>query len=284
MSVIDYHADLNVLVSVKGHPYPRDGFFELFEQMQGVTYTAVEQPASQVMLCPENAAGYDAVVLYDMPGIDFSSQPPELVPPGEAFKSQFLELLQQGKGMVFLHHAIAGWPLWPEYGDIIGGRFFYLPTEVRGVPSCDSGYRHNVEHHIECVVEHPVTSGLPQSFTMTDELYLYHVEESGIIPLLRSHASFQREQFYSAQRAVNGEMYSREGWNPKAGSSLVGWVKHYRNSPIVYLQMGDGLQAYENPSFQMLLQNAIQWVASSEASHWAGKRYMAESELRTDID
>ena len=78
------------------------------------------------------------LVFYDMPGIDFSTQPPGFVAPSDKLKEGFMSLLEAGKGMVFLHHAIAGWPLWPEYGEVIGGRFFYSPTASRGEPVLDS--------------------------------------------------------------------------------------------------------------------------------------------------
>ena len=29
-------------------------------------------------------------------------------------------MLQNGKGLIFLHHALAGWPLWEEWANIIG--------------------------------------------------------------------------------------------------------------------------------------------------------------------
>ncbi len=269
MSIIDFRSPLRLLVSVKGHPYPRDAFFSLFEDMPDVAYTAVEQPASQVLMTPSHASDYDAIVFYDMPGIDFSTQPPELVPPSETFKHDFLALLEQGKGMVFLHHAIAGWPLWPEYGEIIGGRFLYLPAEVRGQWCSDSGYRHAVDHTVRVLQRHPVTEGLVDQFSILDELYLYQVFADRVEPLLGSNFRFDRSQFYSAQRAVNGEMYTRDAWQPGQGSDLVGWVTRYGRSPIVYLQMGDGVTAYENASFRQLLENAVRWVTSPESHQWA---------------
>ena len=116
MGIIDYHSPLNILISVKGHPYERDAFAAVFESFEGIRHTFVEQPASQAFMNPEAAAPYDAIVFYDMPGIDFSTQPPGFVAPPEDLKKGFMDLLSEGKGMVFLHHAIAGWPLWPEYG------------------------------------------------------------------------------------------------------------------------------------------------------------------------
>lgn len=279
MSVIDYRSPLQVLVSVKGHPYNRDAFFRMFEDLPGVAYTAVEQPASQVLLTPEHAADYDVVVFYDMPGIDFSTQPPTLVPPAPDVQRQFLELPEQGKGMVFLHHAIAAWPLWPEYAEIVGGRFLYLPGELRGRSCSDSGYRHAVSYEAEVLAEHPVTKGLGSRFAVSDELYLYQVFEQDVVPLLASDYTFDREHFYSASLAVNDVLYSREGWQAEPGSRLIGWVKHYRNSPIVYLQPGDDVAAYENPAYQRLLGNAIQWASSEAAADWARSRNRAGGAL-----
>ena len=272
MSIIDYNSPTNILVSVKGHPYPRDDFFDVFESMEGIAYTAVEQPASQVFLTPEHAGLFDGAVLYDMPGIDFSSQPPRLVAPPESLQRGLPALLERGFGLVFLHHAVAGWPLWPEYGEIVGGRFLYRPGTVRGQPCPDSGYRHAVAHNIRVLQDHPVTDGVERNFPLTDELYLYEVFDDSVIPLLDSDYTFDREHFYSAELAVTGRLYSNEGWEHPPGSSLVGWVKHYRNSPVVYLQPGDGSEAYRDPNFRRLLNNAVRWVTSVEAREWARQR------------
>ena len=56
--------------------------------------------------------------MYDMPGIQFGEDGPVLETPSDGYKRGFLDLLESGKGMVFMHHAIAGWPAWEEYADI----------------------------------------------------------------------------------------------------------------------------------------------------------------------
>ena len=275
MSTIDYRSATRVLVSVKGHPYPRDAFCNLLQSMPGFAFTAVEQPASQVFLASEHGLAYDAFVLYDMPGIDFSTQPPVPVPTPEVFRRGFPELLERGKGCVFLHHAIAGWPDWPEYAEIVGGRFLYLPARLRGRECADSGYRHAVPYTASVLAAHPVTEGVASRFAITDELYLCEVFADDVIPLLASDYTFDSRHFYSATRAVSGQLHSNAGWTHPPGSNLIGWVKHYRNSPIVYLQPGDGEQAYANPAFRRLLQNALEWVTSEEAHRWARERYRA---------
>jgi hypothetical protein len=266
--------DKEILLITKGHPFQRDAFFKVFDSLAGVSWTHVEQPAAQVFFDPRLAKPYDAFVLYDMPGIRFRSDgPPDFLEPPDELKRHIEELLERGIGLVFLHHAVAGWPAWPEYAEIVGGRFLYLPGELRGIARQDSGYRHEVAHQVQVVADHPVTRGVPKTFSITDELYLYEVFEDDVIALLRSEHAFERDNFYSAAKVVReGKMFSNEGWQHARGSDLIGWVKHYRNSPIVYLQCGDGPQTYDDPNYRLLLANAIAWVSSAQARDWARER------------
>lgn len=271
MPIIRYGEALNVLVAAKGHPYLRDPFMALFDEMEGIAATLVEQPLAARLMNPEGMRGFDALVLYDMPGLDFRKpQPPQFVEPEESFKEGFRALLDSGKGVVALHHAIAGWPAWQEYGEILGGRFLYKPAELRGRACPDSGYRHDVAHEIVAVDPgHPVLTGLPTRFSLTDELYLFEVFTDRVTPLLRSRHAFVRDNFYSAALAVSGKMFSNEGWVHPDGPDLVGWVKRARKSPLVYLQPGDGPATYGDANYRRLIANAIRWVASPEARGWA---------------
>ncbi len=107
---------------------------------------------------------------------------------------------------------------------------------------------------------------------MTDELYLCPVFEGDVEPLLRSDYPFDAAHFYSAARAVAGDMYSREDWDHSAGCSLVGWATSWGSSPIVYLQGGDDAAALGNAHFRRLVHNAVRWVSSEDARHWAQQR------------
>jgi len=273
MSIINYAGSRQLLVTARGHPYERDAFSTLFEPLQDFNWALVEQPAAAYLFGPQLRERFAACVCYDMPGVDFTAgAPPALLEPGDEFKEGFLALLEAGMGFVFLHHSIAAWPAWEEYAEIVGGRFHYRPGELRGVSWPDSGYRHEVEHQVSVVQEHPVTAGVPSSFSMTDELYLCPQFEDSFTPLLVSDYAFTEENFYSARQAVAGNMFSRQDWNHPPGSPIIGWVKHYGNSPIVYLQGGDDDRAYANEHYQRLLHNAIRWVASDDAHQWARAR------------
>ena len=266
MPVVRHGEPLNVLVAAKGHPYLRDPFMAVFDDLPGIACTLVEQPAAALLMTREGMEGFDALVLYDMPGLDFAADPkPGYVEPDAAFKSGFEALLTQGKGVVALHHALAGWPAWPQYGEWLGGCFLYRPGELRGEAKLDSGYRHDVAYEAVAVADHPVLAGLPPRFPLTDELYLAEVFEDAVTPLLRADHPFTREGFHSAAHAVAGRMYDNEGWDHPPGSNLIGWIKRAINSPLVYLQPGDGPPTYQSPHYRRLVENAIRWVASPEA-------------------
>lgn len=255
-----------VLLVTKGHPFDRAAFFELFDALPDVGWTHVEHPAAEALFAPEEAHRFDAFVCYDMPGIRFRpGQGPEFPEPDPKLKARLAALVESGFGFVFLHHAIAGWPAWEEYAELLGGRFLYLPGQLRGQARQDSGYRHGVTHTVRVVADHPVTAGVPAAFEITDELYLYEVFDDAVVPLLASDHAFTQENFYSAARVVrDGRMYDNEGWTHAPGSNLIGWARTVGKSRIVYLQCGDDPVAYGNPHFRTLITNAIRWVSARD--------------------
>ena len=268
MPTIRYNTPLRIMVSVKGHPFDRNAFGAMFDDMTDVQASFVDQPAAGRLMNPQAMAGFDALVLYDMPGLNFAAdgEKPGYVAPEPDVKAGFEALLTAGIGVVALHHAIAGWPTWPQYADWLGGRFLYAPREVRGTVRADSGYRHDVAYDAEVVDHaHPVAAGVPATFAMTDELYLHEVFEADVTPLLRARHAFVEGGFYSAHQVVaHGRMFSNDGWRHAPGSNLIGWTKTAINSRLVYLQPGDGPETYANPHYRRLVRNAIGWVAGKE--------------------
>lgn len=268
MPTIDYQSPLKVLLAVRGHPFDRTALDAMFQSMEGISTTVVDQPAAAQLMNPEGMAPYDVLVLYDMPGLDFDAEynKPAYIEPDTAFCEGFEALLDQGKGIVALHHSIAGWPAWPSYTDYLGGTFLYRPGQVRDEEKPDSGYRHKVDYVAEVVnPEHPIMAGIPASFPMNDELYLGEVFESEVTPLLRARYAYVQDNFYSATAAMEGRMFNNEGWEHAEGSNLIGWTKRAGNSPLVYLQPGDDKITYDNPVYRRLVENAIHWVISPQA-------------------
>jgi type 1 glutamine amidotransferase len=256
--------DVRVALVTKGHPFDAAAFFDVFDSIDGIVWEHVEHPAALDLVEPDRAAAYDVFVMYDMPGIRFTraDPPAEIDPPPAGYAEKFRALLDAGKGMVFLHHAIAGWPAWEAYARIVGGRFHYQPAVLDGVEYPDSGYRHDVTHTVEVLDPgHPVCAGVDPTFTITDELYLFPVLDDDVTPLMRSTYDFVDTNFWSADRAIRGMRDDRAGWHHPPGSDLVAWTKTVGASPIVYLQFGDGPVTYADPTYRRVLANAIRWTA-----------------------
>ncbi len=109
---------LDVLVVTGGHPFEADPFFEVFDGLDGITWTASDTPLP----------GHDVVVLYDMPGLTFTGHEPPVVvtEPTAAQKQVFADLTAAGTGLVVLHHAVASWPAWPGFAELVGALDFAI--------------------------------------------------------------------------------------------------------------------------------------------------------------
>ncbi|MGC9960923.1 MAG: ThuA domain-containing protein [Acidimicrobiales bacterium] len=262
---------LKVLVVTGGHPFEQEPFLAIFDAVGGIAWEHEEPPRAREHFRPGRAGEFDAIVCYDMQGIVFNKPDlPRLLTPPAEYAEGFRQMLEAGQGIVFLHHAMSAWPTWPLWAEVVGGRWNYVPGELRGRSWPASGYTREVEHHISCIdPAHPICAGLEEGFDIVDEIYLNPVLEDSVVPLLRTDFDMSPESFFSGQHAIQGRLYDREGWTHPPGRGLVGWVKTAGRSPIAYLQSGHGPAAYGNAGFRRLLSNAIAWVASDEAHRWA---------------
>ncbi len=251
----DVNDQLDVLVVTGGHPFEAEPFFAVFDDLPGIRWSGATAPE----------AGHDVVVFYDLPGLRFtrSDPPAELIEPSADQRAVIDQLCADGAGLVFLHHAVAGWPAWPEYAELVGGRFHYQPGRMGGVDYPDSGYVFDVTHTVEVLApEHPVCAGLGESFTLTDELYCFPVLTGDVTPLMRTtFDTSDASRFFSADLAIRGQRESNDGWTHPPGSDLVAWARQAGASRVVYLQFGDGPVTYADPSFRRALANAIDWAA-----------------------
>lgn len=243
-----------------GHPFERPAFLAMLPSA-GWEVVALRHPAAETELPALSIDAGDVLLCYDMPGYHFTPGAMATRAPSADFQRSILERAEAGCGMVLMHHALAGWPDWPEWGDIAGGRFLYRAATVRGRACGDSGYLPSVSYHASVVGDHPVTAGLPGSFEVTDELYLAEVFEADVEPLLVTDFDLASPGFRSAAAAVG--LASPEAWNRPQGSRLLAWAHAYREARVVTLQPGDGPSAYANPCLQRLLAQALNWVGRS---------------------
>jgi uncharacterized protein len=215
---------IRVLVTVGGHNFEEQPFYAIFEAMPDVKWTKLEMPQGANQLKPGLKRDFDVLVMYDM----FRGTTPEQ-------QKAFLELLNQGIGVVSLHHNLCSRLEWPEFRRIIGGWYFYEPGKIDGVSYKASSYYLDQVMNVSVVDrEHPVTKGI-EDFRIEDESY----QDCWIDPM----AKVLLKTDY-----------------PKSNPSLA-WTKTYGKSPIVYIELGHSRKTYDNPNYRRFVHQAIRWVA-----------------------
>ncbi|HKY23198.1 MAG TPA: ThuA domain-containing protein [Vicinamibacterales bacterium] len=264
---------IKLLLITKGHGFERNPYFQMWDALgETVTWTHVEHPAADLMMTPQYAKNFDVLAFFDLggpggPTTTWDGKPIEghlssnkrLYPnPSPELKTGFRDLLRQGKGMVFLHHASAAWVhTWPEYAEVVGGACDWSAnTTIRGIDMPNHLAAGSTPQHITIVnPKHPIAEGLTDGFDLIDEAYACAWFEDSVTPIARTDF-----------RPADPARYLGTKW---PYSNLSAWVKVSENSPVFYGQMGHGPSAWFNPKYRQFLTNAIKWAASPEALAWA---------------
>jgi type 1 glutamine amidotransferase len=215
---------VRVLVITGGHDFKEEQFKQMFDSLgKDIKYEIAELPAAYDKFLPENRDQYDVLVFYHMW---------QVITPQQA--KNLSECISQGKPLVVLHHSICAYDDWPEYYNIIGGKYFHKPTIVNGIeyPACS--YIHDLHFKVRIVSpDNPVTKGL-SDFDIFDETYKGYYVQDGVTPLLTT--------------------------DEPTSSPVIGWTKTYGKARIVTLQSGHDVPTFGNPNFRKLLKQAIEWV------------------------
>lgn len=147
--------ETRIIIVTGGHDFEREAFFQLFDNMEGISYKELKHPEANIQLGELDPKTFDAVLFYDMPKTI-----------SEAEKESYHQLLKWGKGLLFLHHSLASYQDWDEYKTIIGGKYH----EERNSPH-SSSYRHDVTFPVMIKdPAHAITKGI-SDFDILDEVY-----------------------------------------------------------------------------------------------------------------
>ena len=263
----------DVLVLTGGHRVDFDALFAMMSAVcepVGWRWAHAHQPSGQSWLVPEAASRWDAVLCHDLPGLRLRrGSAPEPVAPSTAVRESLRDMLSAGVGLVMTHHALAGWPAWEAWADVMGGRFHYAPGRWRGVDWPSSGTR--IATYTAHVVEptHPVCVGL-DDFELTDELYCCPIVERDVVPLIRADVNMDGRLFTSTYEYVllGQEAAPDCALHPPA-SDLIVWATAVERSPVVYIQPGDTAATFAAEPYRRLVANALAWVSSPAAHAWA---------------
>ncbi len=164
----------------------------------------------------------DVLVLYDLV---------QTAALDDAKSKNLRDFLESGKGMVVLHHAIADyndWPWWFE--QVVGGKYLLKAEGERPA----STYKHDEDVYVEPATAHAITRGLTP-LHLLDETYKGMWISPKVTVLLKTD-------------------------NPTSDGP-VAWISPYEKSRVVYIQLGHGHYAHQNPDYQELVHRAILWAA-----------------------
>ena len=103
----------DLVVLSGGHPYEAEPFAAMLSSLDGWRVTHLIHPEAERLVGEGAADAADAVLFYDMPGYMFADGKLVTRPPSEAFRRAIMARFASGKGAVAMHHALAGWALWP---------------------------------------------------------------------------------------------------------------------------------------------------------------------------
>ena len=197
-----------------------------------------EEPAG---ITEATLAAYDALVLdYDGPRW------------GETTEKAVERFVQSGKGLIAVHaasYAFTGLevlgdnhvptgikePAWPEYLQMLGGWWTEGPPKTAHAP------RHCFS--VKLVDrEHPVTQGLKESFTTSDELYHSH----HMLPSVHVLAT-------AFDDPANGGTGKDE--------PMI-WTNQYGKGRVIYTALGHDVAAQQEPEFIATFARGTEWVAT----------------------
>ena len=217
------NAPVRVLLITGGHDF-HNSLDAYMQSLPGIVVTHVKHPNALSMLRSENRSLYDVVLLYDTYNTTSDQE-----------KKDFADCFREGKGLVVWHHATASYRDWPEYQEIIGGRYYFIPwTDSKGVSHPPSTYKHDVQFRVKVAdKKHPVTKGL-KDFDILDETY-------GIF-------------------CVNPDVHVLLTTEETTSTPSIAWTKRYGKSKVVTILLGHDQHAWNNPNHKKLLTQAIHWA------------------------
>ena len=213
-----------VLIVTGGHGYDEAAFEGMFRSYPSLACTFVALQDDSEVFEDISDWPYDAIVLYNMTQ-NIS----------EKRRENFILLLEQGVGVVVMHHAMAAFTGWPEYRKISGVTYWLEDREEEGVLYPRTQWKIGVDMplHVEDP-NHPVMEGV-QDFTVHDETYKgYRLEPGNHLLLSCSEARSQQE---------------------------VAWTRTYANARVCTIQPGHGPSVFEDANYRRMVMQAIEWVA-----------------------
>ena len=216
--------EIKVVVITGGHSFEHDPFFKMFDQIKGIQYTEAAQKDHSEIFEDLRGWDYDVIVFYNMTQNMSQKR-----------RRNFLRLLDEGVGVVALHHTMGAYQEFPRFKQIIGTKYYLKDTSEGGVLHKGGTYLHDVDFTVHIADKnHPITQGM-SDFTIHDETYknCWFAKDNHVLLTTDCPTS----------------------------DTTIAWVRNFERARICTIQLGHDSKAYENSNYRQLIERAILWTA-----------------------
>jgi type 1 glutamine amidotransferase len=167
---------------------------------------------------------FDAIFFIGMRELGLSNQQ----------KADLLSFIKEdGKGFVAAHTASTAFMSWPEFGDMLGGRFDGHPWGISKAP---------------VILEDPkfpATKHFAGVFTLEEEFY--------------QTKDFSRDKIRVLLRLDASKLGNNFNVKRKDGDFPLAWAKTHGKGRVFYSALGHAKEAWDNPDLQTMWLEAIKW-------------------------
>ena len=184
----------------------------------------VDATEDDTLFTDANLAQYQTVIFLSSTGDPVSTQ---------AEKDAFQRYIEHGGGFVGVHAAADSGYSWAWYGKLVGAYFKQHPS---GTPTA----RLVVEDTV-----HPATSGLPSSFTRTDEWYDFQTNPRGTVHVLTT---------------VDDSSYTGSTMGADHPTT---WCQNYDGGRSFYTALGHTVESFSEANFLHILLGGILTTAGA---------------------
>jgi len=139
-----------------------------------------------------------------------------------------------GKGFVASHTATTAFASWPEFGELLGGRYDDHPWNTVEAPVINED------------PNFPATKHLPGVFNLTDEFY--------------QTSDFSRDKIHVVLRLDMSKLPPKPNVHRKDGDFTLAWAKMYGKGRVFYSSLGHDAKTWDNPDVYHMYFEAVKWA------------------------
>lgn len=157
------------------------------------------------------------------------------VPVDDQQKAELLKFVHDdGKGFVAAHTALTAWESWPEYGELLGGRYDGHPWNTTAATVVNEA------------ADFPATRHFPPTFVFTDEFYQARL--------------FSRDKARVLLRVDAAKLPPQAESHVKDGDMPIVWAKTYGKGRVLYSTFAHDAKTWDDRDVQQMYLEAIKWA------------------------